>query len=1387
MAMSASSVVASCSVCGEQLNRRGECVACLLRAALDKSAVEGAPPGSVVFGDFEIARCEDGSLRELGRGAMGVTYLAMDKVLRRKVALKVIEVPATMRRLHELHQRFLREARSAASLRHPNVAAVYQFGSLPDGRYRYYAMELVEGETLETRVRRDGPLKAKLVLEIAMQITRALMAAATHGLIHRDLKPGNIMLAPSDSAELEVKVIDFGLAKAISDAENEMDLTHGEFVGTPNFASPEQFESGPVDVRSDIYSLGATLWFALTGKTPFAGRNIEEIHSAQKSGVLPTEQLDAARVPSRLRLLLQSVLACEPAARPGVKELVARLQSYSTPATGRGIGIALAGAAILIVATALGIYLSREETLSVAKEPSGRIMLAVLPFEEASGDSEQELFSDGLTDAMISRLGRLRPEHLGVIAHSSTVQYRRAKKDVREIGRELGATCVLQGTVHRVGSKMRVSAELIQVSDQRHLFARSYERDSPDIAALPDEMAEAVSKDVAGKLNLAYQTSSVSAHRTNPEAYEAYLRGCRYFDEAEFDKSIDYFDQAIKSDPSYGPSYAKLAIAYYELAFFNMLPPKVAFERTRNAALHALEKDDTLSEAHGALAEVKLHYDLDFVGAQSEFTRALQLDPNNAAVRHDYSHYLIGMGRTAESAAETAKAVTLDPVNIDLIGCLCWHRYAAREYDQSIAWAKKAIQMAPGVDWHHLVLGWAYEQQARLPEAIDEFKKAVELSKESEYAIAALGHAYAVSGDKAALQEILDKLGKISKDGFVSAFDMAVIYTGMGNKEEAFQWLDKAYQERSSFLVYSGWEPRLDPLRSDPRFQELLYRIGLHPSNPAGPEKSIAVLPFENLSRDPDNAFFADGVQDEILTDLAQVADLKVISRTSVMQYKTGVGRNLREIGGQLGVTHVVEGSVQRAGKRVRVNAQLVDARSDQHVWGQTYDRDLADVFAIQSEIAKAIADQLRAKLSPSEKAAIEQSPTNDLAAFDLYTRANALLRRAVQSGARKANLLQAVELLNQAVARDPHFLLAYCRLVFAHDVLYLTYLDHTASRRAMGEAAVQSALRIQPYSGETHLAVARHLYAGLDYDRAKQELAIAQSMLPNSSELLELKGYVERRQGHWLESTNNLRKVLEIDPLNFFVVGQVSATYQWLRDYEQAKAVLDRVLAIAPKDVITRLLHAQIDLHWRADTKPLHATIDAILAEDPSEAAAVSNIWLNLALCERDPVAADRALVALAGDAFYAFPNAPFNRSFTEGLIASIRGDSAAAHAAFTVARVQQEEIVRTQPDNAGALSVLGLIDAGLGRKEDALREGRRALEVLPTTRDAFVAGDLIQIFSIICAWTGEKEVALQQLDKVTQIPTSLTYGRLRLLPFWHPLRGDPRFEKIVASLAPK
>jgi TolB-like protein/class 3 adenylate cyclase/Tfp pilus assembly protein PilF len=553
------------------------------------------------------------------------------------------------------------------------------------------------------------------------------------------------------------------------------------------------------------------------------------------------------------------------------------------------------------------------------------------------------------------------------------------------------------------------------------------------------------------------------------------------------------------------------------------------------------------------------------------------------------------------------------------------------------------------------------------------------------------------------------------------------------------------------------------------------------------PEKSIAVLPFENLSEEKANAFFADGVQDEILTHLANIADLKVISRTSVMQYKTGAQRNLREIGQQLGVARMVEGSVQRAGNRVRVNAQLIDARNDAHLWAQTYDRDLADVFAIQSEIAKAIADQLQAKLSPHEKAAIEKPPTSDVTAFDLYSRAKSLLLTTSFSAIGGRNMYQAVGLLEQALARDPSFFLAQCQLAYAHDNLYFLGIDHTPPRLALAEAAVNAAVRLRPDAGEAHVARAEHLYrAYLDYDGALAELENARRTLPNDPRVFELLGYIARRRGHQEEGLRNLERAIELDPRNFFTLQQIALTYINLRRYSDEAAVLDRALSIKPDDGETKVARALIPLDWKADTRPLHQTLDEIRAKDPEAIKTVADNWFLCTLAERDAVAAESALVAL-GDNFFGNDAIQLRRGFSEGLIARMTKNEAKARAAFIAARAEQQKQVDSQPGYGPALCVLALIDAALGRKEEALREGQRAIELLPVEKDSINGAHMIEYFAITAAWVGEKDLACDKLAAALPMPAQLSYGQLKLLPYWDPLRGDPRFEKIVASLAPK
>ncbi len=560
-------------------------------------------------------------------------------------------------------------------------------------------------------------------------------------------------------------------------------------------------------------------------------------------------------------------------------------------------------------------------------------------------------------------------------------------------------------------------------------------------------------------------------------------------------------------------------------------------------------------------------------------------------------------------------------------------------------------------------------------------------------------------------------------------------------------------------------------------------------NNFAGPilDKSIAVLPFENLSDDKQNAYFADGVQDEILTNLAKVADLKVISRTSVMQYKNIIQRNLREVGKTLGVAHILEGAVQRAGGRVRVSAQLIDARTDAHLWGESYDRDIADVFAIENELAEQIVAQLKSRLSPQEKAAIEQKPTSDLAAYDLYLRGRDLIDRAVFSSGKE--LFEAIGLLQQAVKRDPSFALAYYQLAHADDQLYVRAIDHTAERLKLAEAAIESLRRLQPDSGEAHLALAKHFYWGyLDYDKARNELAAARRGLPNDPVVFLLTAYIDRRQGRWDDSLKNMQQALSLDPRGPqtpFMLEQISRTYELLRRYADMAAALDRALALVPNNPTLRLNRARVDLSSRGDIQPFKTTLRSLLGDKP-QAADFAPQWFEVAEYERNWDEATRALSAMAPDGCRdeAFP---FPLGWCEGAVARFRGDDESTRPPFTAARAEVEKIVQEQRDNAPALCVLAVIDAALGNKKAANREAKRAAELLPLTKDSVDGARVIKYLALTYALNGKKDAALTELATAAKVPGYLSYGELRLDPIWDPLRGDPRFDKIIASLAPK
>src|SRR5438445_325420 len=547
----------------------------------------------------------------------------------------------------------------------------------------------------------------------------------------------------------------------------------------------------------------------------------------------------------------------------------------------------------------------------------------------------------------------------------------------------------------------------------------------------------------------------------------------------------------------------------------------------------------------------------------------------------------------------------------------------------------------------------------------------------------------------------------------------------------------------------------------------------------------IAVLPFENLSEQREDATaFVDGVQDDILTKLARIADLKVISRTSVMEYRDKP--NVRQIGNDLRVSYVLEGSIGRIGTRFHMNAQLIDTRTDTHVWVEQYDGDFNDLFAIQSEIAQKIAGQLHAKISAAEKLAIERKPTTDLVAFELYSRA--ISSTPTFRGGTAGSGQQAIDLLNRAVARDPSFFDAYIALAVHHDQLYFFNLDHTPARLAAAEAAVQEAFRIRPNAGEAHLARAYHLYNGyLDYEGALAELEVARQTLPNHPRLFRVTGFIQRRQGRWEESIRSFERALELDPRNVNTLDNIGDSYAALRRYADQNSKLDRILAIEPNDVPAKVGRALVELNWKADTRPLHQLIDEIQATNPAAMPKIVPWRLACALFERDVAAAKEALLAAGEESPLGSDAVHFPRPFVEGLIARMTNDEHKAQLAFTAARDEQDKIVQAEPDYGPALCVLGVIDAALGRKEEALREGRHAVELLPVEKDSVNGADMIASYAMTAAWGGEKNLAFEQLRFSARTPAGGTYADLKLMPWWDPLRGDPRFEKIVASLAPK
>ncbi len=553
-------------------------------------------------------------------------------------------------------------------------------------------------------------------------------------------------------------------------------------------------------------------------------------------------------------------------------------------------------------------------------------------------------------------------------------------------------------------------------------------------------------------------------------------------------------------------------------------------------------------------------------------------------------------------------------------------------------------------------------------------------------------------------------------------------------------------------------------------------------------EKSIAVLPFQNLSAEKESAFFVDGVQDQILTDLAKVADLKVIGHTSVEQYKSELARDIPRIGHQLGVAFILQGSVQREHDQLRVSAQLIDARSDEQLWADTYDGDLTDTFAIQSQIAQSIVAQLQARISPQEKAEIEQRPTHDLVAYDLYLQAKELIDSYLDAPDPRVSFFKALRFLDEVTARDRGFVLAYAYAARAHDLLYFLDLDPTPARLAQADAAAQTALRLQPDSAEAHLSMAGHYFRGLrDYASAQKEIARARPGLPNSPAFFVLAGYIERRLGQWQEAKRDFESAVKLDPRNPNAVNLLADTYILLRQYDAAIATYQQAIDAGLDSAIVRFRKESIPFSARGNPDDLRAAL-AHAPPDLDVGGGETSLRILLALITHDYEAASRVLAASPREEFQEVDfSFYYPRAWYEAAIARARGDKPKAQEAFGAARKILERRLTIKPEDPRTLAVLAQVDAGLGEKERALSEARRAVELMPVSRDAYDGVLVLQGLAQVCTWTGEKDQALALLHKLMGLPGYLSYGYLRVDPSWEPLRDDPAFVQFVASFAPK
>jgi TolB-like protein/Tfp pilus assembly protein PilF len=772
----------------------------------------------------------------LGAGGMGEVYRAKDSRLGREVAIKVL--PTAFAADPERLRRFELEARSASALNHPNIVTVHDVGE-HEGT-PYVVLELLEGQTLRERLA-AGALGARKAAEYAVQIAHGLAAAHEKGIVHRDLKPDNVFI----TRDGRVKILDFGLAKtghettgaSATNAPTEVGTEPGVVMGTVGYMSPEQVRGQPADQRSDLFAFGAMLYEMLTGKRAFAGDSAVETMNAILNAEPPEPSRSQAEVTPALDRIVRRCLEKSPAERfqsardlafaLGEASSVASASAVRPPAAGRKrrLGLTLLAALLLLLAALFAANIGGLRDRFRSGSSTGRIRsLAVLPLENFSRDPEQEYFADGMTEELITNLAQIGSLH--VISRMSAMHYKGSKKPLPQIARELKVDAVLEGSVGRAGNRVRITAQLIDAATDRHLWAKSYERDLKDVLSLQSEVAQAVAREVRAAVTPEERARLERARPVDPEVHELYLQGRQHLGmaiEKELHSAIALFERGLAKDPKDARCWAGLADAWANLSDF-YLPPMVAMPKAKEAAEKALQLDDSLSEAHTSLGFVYTIYEWNWAEAEKELRRALQLNPGYAPAHDWYGWLLAALGQPADSLRESRLARELDPLSPMIQTDAGWGAMVSRQPDEAIGPLKRAIELEPAYGMAHATLAIVYAQKGLRSEALAEARTAQEVDH-SPLVLAMAGGAIAAAGDFAGARKVLEQVKEITKTRYVCPYEVGVIYAHLGEKNEAFRSLEKAFEVRSQCLPFLKVDPQLDPIRSDPRYADLVRRL----------------------------------------------------------------------------------------------------------------------------------------------------------------------------------------------------------------------------------------------------------------------------------------------------------------------------------------------------------------------------------------------------------------------------------------------------------------------------------------------------------------------------------------------------------------------------------